>query len=80
MANRELLRWVSDQLHPILGYSVKSLSEYILTIAGKAQSLPELLESLGAQGVPINDASTAFARQLFKKAPRVLSELSKKKK
>lgn len=62
--------WVSDQLHDILGYSHKTLAEYIVALAKTAKSPDALLSKLASSDVPVNARTQKFARDLLAKVPR----------
>eukprot|EP00038_Savillea_parva_P019455 m.27593 g.27593 ORF g.27593 m.27593 type:complete len:1068 (-) comp4427_c0_seq1:179-3382(-) len=61
-------RWVSDQLHSIVGYSDKVVAQYIIAAAKKSTSPEALLFSLSSSGtIESNSATRAFTAQLWDK-------------
>jgi pre-mRNA-splicing factor ATP-dependent RNA helicase DHX16 len=77
MDKKEVVKWISGELHSILGYSEKNLSEYIYGIASKAKSPHELLDKLAANDVPSNEATRQFCTKLLGKMPNSGSNKSK---
>ena len=69
-ANKDLTRWVSDQLHAVVGFSESSLSQYMVALASRASSQDDIVRELEANDIPLNDASRSFASELFRRVPR----------
>ena len=69
MGERELTRWVADELHGVLGFSDTSTAQFIVALARKTarsgRGAPELLEGLADVDVPTNAASRAFVGKLM---------------
>ena len=73
---KDLQRWVSDQLHRVLGYSESSLSQFVVALATSSTSQGDLVRKLGENDVPLTDASRAFAGELYSRIPRSSSSAS----
>lgn len=69
MADKELRGWVSDQLHTLVGFSDKTVADFILASAKKAKDANSLLASLTDFGVPNSSSGAAFAQQLLQRLP-----------
>ena len=70
MAEAETQQWVSDQLHQILGLSDKYVAQYLVGLAKKATSVPELYSRLENTGtIKVNDEVRQFAAELWDKVP-----------
>jgi len=70
MAEADTQQWVSDQLHKILGLSDKYISQYLVGLAKKATSVPELYSKLENTGtIKLNDEVRQFAAELWDKVP-----------
>jgi pre-mRNA-splicing factor ATP-dependent RNA helicase DHX16 len=69
MADKELRGWVSDQLHTLVGFSDKTVADFILASAKKAKDANSLLSSLADFGVPNSSSGAAFAQQLLQRLP-----------
>ena len=68
----EIVSWVSDRLHEILGLSDRQVAEYVTELAKRSVSSEELkrkLESTGALNT-MNTSVEAFATELWNKFPR----------
>lgn len=66
----DLVQWVGDSLHSLLGFSDKTLSQYFVALASKARNPAALFAELQENDVPVTDASKGFAVELFKRVPR----------
>ena len=64
---KQYTKWVNQQLFVILGYSNKTLSEYIVNIALKAKTINQLLKGLIANEVPDNDKTRLFSKELYER-------------
>jgi pre-mRNA-splicing factor ATP-dependent RNA helicase DHX16 len=69
MSDKEIVRWVQTELHAIVGFSDRNISEYIVSLASKAKSVSELVKKVVANDIPDNPATQQFCRQLFAKLP-----------
>lgn len=69
MGDRELLQWVSDKLHDVLGFSESSTAQFVVALARRAsksgKGAPALLAGLSDLDVPANATSRAFAGELM---------------
>jgi pre-mRNA-splicing factor ATP-dependent RNA helicase DHX16 len=70
MGDRELKRWVSDQLHSVVGFSEGHLADYVVSLARSAKSSAALLSKLHEADVPKSQAAARFAAELFGRAPK----------
>lgn len=66
----DLSRWVSDELHGLLGISESTLVDYVVALAKRSKDEAALLAALRDNDIPIDDKSRAFAVKLIKKVPR----------
>jgi pre-mRNA-splicing factor ATP-dependent RNA helicase DHX16 len=66
----DLHRFVSDELHSLLGISEKTLVDYVVALAKRSKDEAALLSALRDNDIPIDDKSRAFAVKLMKKVPR----------
>lgn len=67
----EIVSWVSDRLHEIIGLSDKQVAEYITELARKSVSLTELTNKLKSTGtITMTKSVEAFAAELWNKFPR----------
>jgi pre-mRNA-splicing factor ATP-dependent RNA helicase DHX16 len=65
-----LNNWVSDNLVDILGYTDKTLVDYVLAIAKKSPNDPKkFLEHLSKCDVPITSTTERFADELLRRIP-----------
>jgi len=70
MVEADTQQWVSDQLHQILGLSDKYVAQYLVGLAKKATSVPELYSRLENTGtIKVNDEVRQFAAELWDKVP-----------
>ena len=70
MANT-VVSWVSDKLYELLGLSDKYTAEFLVGLAGKAQSPEAFVAKLRDTGaISFNDDVKSFAAQLWQKLPR----------
>lgn len=65
--DKEVVKWISGELHNIVGYSEKNLSEYIYGVASKAKSSSDLFDKLVASDVPSSEATKQFCVKLMGK-------------
>jgi pre-mRNA-splicing factor ATP-dependent RNA helicase DHX16 len=73
---KEMVRWVSERLHTLVGYSEKNLSEYIVGIASKAKNPNDLMSKLINDDIPDTPALQKFCHEIFSLIPR--AEANKK--
>lgn len=66
-SDKEISRWVGEQLHDLLGYSESNTAQFIVALAKKASSSESLVEQLADYEVPVSDAARRFARELLGK-------------
>lgn len=67
----DLVQWVSDQLHDILGLSDRITSEFLVALAKKCSSGEAFLRKLkDTKAVKVNDRVSSFALELWGKVPR----------
>lgn len=64
-----LNRWVSDELHHILGYSDATTVQYMIALAKKSIDPDDYLERLSKSDYTVNSAIRNFAAELFEKVP-----------
>ncbi|CAM9385113.1 unnamed protein product [Ectocarpus sp. 12 AP-2014] len=69
MGDRELLQWVSDKLHDVVGFSESSTAQFVVALARRAsksgKGAAALLAGLSDLDVPANATSRAFAAELM---------------
>jgi pre-mRNA-splicing factor ATP-dependent RNA helicase DHX16 len=65
--SKEVRRWVSDQLHGLIGFSDKNLAEYIVAIGSKCKSEDDIFATLEQNDIPSSVESKVFSRELFSK-------------
>jgi pre-mRNA-splicing factor ATP-dependent RNA helicase DHX16 len=68
-SDKELRHWIEDQLHGLLGFSDRTIADFILAKAKVAKSAGALLASLAAVDVPANDGTRAFSADLLSRLP-----------
>jgi pre-mRNA-splicing factor ATP-dependent RNA helicase DHX16 len=73
MGDRETVKWVQEQLHALVGFSDRNISEYIVSLAAKAKNVPDLLQKVIANDIPDTPETQSFCRQLFAKIPRTVA-------
>jgi pre-mRNA-splicing factor ATP-dependent RNA helicase DHX16 len=73
MGDRETVKWVQEQLHALVGFSDRNISEYIVSLAAKAKNVPDLLQKVIANDIPDTPETLSFCRQLFAKIPRTVA-------
>src|SRR5437016_5851542 len=63
-----LYNWISDQLHPILGYSNDVIIDFIINLAINTKNSTDLYNALIKQcDLPPNSIVENFANQLYQK-------------
>lgn len=77
--DKELNKWVANELHGVVGYSDKNLAEYIVSLASKSRSPDDLLQKLIANDVSESSESKRFSMQLFEKVQRIRMSASSAK-
>ncbi|CAN0123911.1 unnamed protein product, partial [Hapterophycus canaliculatus] len=69
MSDRELLQWVSDRLHDVLGFSESSTAQFVVALARRAsksgKGAAALMAGLADVDVPANATARAFAAELM---------------
>lgn len=66
----DLVEWVSDQLHDILGLSDTITSEFLVALAKKSSSGDTFLQKLkDTKALKINDRVSSFGMELWQKVP-----------
>ncbi|CAG9460375.1 unnamed protein product [Pedinophyceae sp. YPF-701] len=70
MSDKELRKWVGDQLHSLVGFSESALASYVCALGKKHSSHAALARELQEQGLPKSDATERFARELMFRVPR----------
>ena len=66
----EIVTWVCDRLHDIVGLSDSQVAEYLTELAKKSRSPQEFTRKLRSTGtIAVNDAVEAFAVELWNKVP-----------
>lgn len=68
--DKELKKWVSDQLHSLLGFAEGAVAQYIVSVAKKHTSADSLATALRQQGLPASSETNRFASELLSKIPR----------
>eukprot|EP00775_Hariotina_reticulata_P008556 gene8556-8738_t len=68
-SDKELRAWVSDQLHSLIGFSDKTVADFILASAKKAKDAHTLVKNLASFGVPSGPSGAAFAEDLLSRLP-----------
>ncbi|GAM27916.1 hypothetical protein SAMD00019534_110920, partial [Acytostelium subglobosum LB1] len=61
--------WVSDNISDILGYTEKTLVDYVMAMAKKAGSVDKLVQSLQDNDFPSGAKTQAFAKGLIDRLP-----------
>ncbi|KAJ9518720.1 hypothetical protein QJQ45_018694, partial [Haematococcus lacustris] len=67
---KEVKRWVADNLHDHLGYSDSTVAAFVVATARKHGSSQQLAAALASQGFPATQATHDFAAQLLTRMPR----------
>ncbi|KAF6261560.1 putative ATP-dependent RNA helicase [Scenedesmus sp. NREL 46B-D3] len=75
-SDKELRGWVSDQLHSLVGFSDRTVADFVLASAKKAKDPSSLLKSLEAFGVPASSSGQVFAEGVLARLPRGSKGLS----
>ena len=76
--SKEIIKWVGDELHGLVGYSEKNMAEYIVGVATKSKTPTDLFNKLIADDIPQSSHLQQFCWQLFGKIPRVDSRKGEK--
>lgn len=82
----DIVSWVTDRLHEIVGLSDRQVAEYIIELARRSKSFEELTKKLQSTGaIKISPSVETFVGELWKKFPhdedpveRKVTEKSKK--
>ena len=70
LAMAEIVAWVCDRLHDIVGLSDNQVAEYLTELAKRSRSPQEFKRKLRSTGtIAVNDAVEAFAVELWNKVP-----------
>ena len=68
--SEDIVEWVSDELHDLLGLSDRYTAEYLIGLAKKASSSTSFLKQLQDTGaITINNDVNSFATQLWDRVP-----------
>ena len=59
---RGIREWVDDVLHGLLGYSERTLTDYVVAVARRSRSVSDLASKLQSQGLPQHLASELFSK------------------
>lgn len=73
MGEEQLRHWVSDNLQEIVGFSEKTVVDYVLAIAKKhvgSTNQNTFLEALSRCEIPVNAQTQKFAKELLAKLPK----------
>ena len=66
----DVVEWVGDQLHDILGLSDTYIAEYLVGLAKKSSSCDGLIADLNNTGaITVDDKIISFAEKLWYKVP-----------
>lgn len=60
-------KWLNDQIHELLGFYHKSVSDFILSKSKTTRTIPQLKSSLMEAGFEDSDSLTNFASQLIQR-------------
>jgi pre-mRNA-splicing factor ATP-dependent RNA helicase DHX16 len=63
--HRDAVRWIGDALHEVLGFSDRTLAEYVAVLASKASSAEDLNAKLVENDMEASEKLRAFAGELF---------------
>lgn len=66
----DLNRWVRDELHTLVGFSDRSVADFIVAMAQKKPKESAVLAELENVDVPINDKAKKFVTELLKRIPK----------
>jgi len=73
----ELVRFVGDQLHDLLGISDKYVAEYFIGLAGQSASAASFIQKLrDTDAVTVDNRVIVFAEELWNKVSQRLSSLT----
>ena len=78
MAERALKDWINDQLHDVVGYSERTMTDFVLSLSKSAKSASSLLAKLHEADVPKTAATQRFAAELFSRRSGASSSSSGK--
>ena len=66
----DLVTWVSDSLHDVLGLSDRHTAEFLISLAQKASSEDTFVKKLRDTGaLTVNEKISTFATELWRKVP-----------
>jgi len=66
----QLMNWVNDELHGVLGYSDSATGRYLVALAKKSTDTEDFLQKLKSSGMAdVNAAMVKFANQLMNMVP-----------
>ncbi|EDV26023.1 uncharacterized protein TRIADDRAFT_24602 [Trichoplax adhaerens] len=69
-SSSNLVRWVSDELHDVIGISDRNIAEFVVGLAKKSQSINDYVDKLRDTGaITVNNKVIDFANQLWDKVP-----------
>lgn len=69
MADPELKRWVSDQLHDVMGLSERNVVDYLIASAKKASSPDAFAGMVESGGLDVTPALRTFTDELWGRLP-----------
>jgi len=70
----DLVTWVSDSLHSLVGISDRSIAEFMMGLARKSNDPQQFLEKIkDTETIDISDKVSVFASELWNKIPREMS-------
>ena len=80
----EVILWVNQQLHSLLGYSEKTVEEFLIALAKSSENTENILKNFEGFDIPINEKTEKFAVELLRKVRKAFgykgkSEGEKKK-
>eukprot|EP00884_Botryococcus_braunii_P008381 jgi/Botrbrau1/17544/Bobra.0864s0003.1 len=70
MGDRNLEKWVTDELYGLLGFTESALASYVVSLGRKATSAAVLARQLETQGLPASQDTHRFAEQLIAWMPK----------
>ena len=71
--SEEVLTWVSDQLHEVMGFSERTMSEFVLALASTSKGQADFMQKLKAAGATMNSNTDRFAMDLLARVPKDVS-------
>ncbi|UPQ99353.1 P-loop-containing nucleoside triphosphate hydrolase [Chloropicon primus] len=59
--------WLEDELHALMGFAERALTDYILAVAKRSRSVEELRAKLEDQGLPPGQKTSTLAEALYQR-------------